>query len=222
MIAIDPITAYMGGRLDSHKATEVRSQLGPLKDFSERMNISASTITHPAKGAGQKAIDHFIGSQAFIAAGRIGHLCIEEVDAEGSKTGRILFAHVKHSPSVQKPTLSYRIVGGVVVGQDQATHESISSSRVEWGTGSVNISADEAVSAASGKGEKADPQTKCQRFIQEMLSDGPVRKKQVEQEGARRGFTEKQLRTAKERLGVHAEKRGFGSDGEWWWEIVPF
>src|SRR5450759_582030 len=80
LITIDPITAYMGGKLDSHKTTEVRSQLGPLKDFAERLNIAVSTITHPPKSAGQKAIDHFIGSQAFIAAGRIGHLCIGEVE----------------------------------------------------------------------------------------------------------------------------------------------
>jgi hypothetical protein len=31
LIAIDPITAYMGGKVDRHKTTEVRSQLGPLK-----------------------------------------------------------------------------------------------------------------------------------------------------------------------------------------------
>ena len=31
LITIDPITAYMGGKMDSHKTTEVRSQLGPLQ-----------------------------------------------------------------------------------------------------------------------------------------------------------------------------------------------
>jgi AAA domain len=39
LICIDPITAYMGGKMDSHKATEVRSQLGPLKDFAERSGV---------------------------------------------------------------------------------------------------------------------------------------------------------------------------------------
>ena len=75
LICLDPITAYMGGKMDSHKATEVRSQLGPLKDFAERTNVALSAITHPAKNAGTKAIDHFIGSQAFVAAARVGHAC---------------------------------------------------------------------------------------------------------------------------------------------------
>jgi putative DNA primase/helicase len=49
LITIDPITAYMGGRIDAHKTTEVRAQLGPLKDFAERANVAVSTITHPPK-----------------------------------------------------------------------------------------------------------------------------------------------------------------------------
>ena len=51
LITIDPITAYMGGKIDSHKTTEVRSQLGPLKDFAEEMDVAISTITHPPKGS---------------------------------------------------------------------------------------------------------------------------------------------------------------------------
>ena len=40
LVTIDPITAYMGRKMDSHKATEVRSQLGPLKDFAERSGVA--------------------------------------------------------------------------------------------------------------------------------------------------------------------------------------
>jgi hypothetical protein len=35
LITIDPITAYMGGKVDSHRATDVRGQLGPLADLAE-------------------------------------------------------------------------------------------------------------------------------------------------------------------------------------------
>jgi putative DNA primase/helicase len=110
LITIDPITAYMGGKIDSHKTTEVRSQLGPLKDFAEKMNIAISTITHPPKSSSQKAIDHFIGSQAFIAAGRIGHLCVAEklMMTAMSKLAGYCLPHAKHNPSVKMPTLAFR------------------------------------------------------------------------------------------------------------------
>jgi hypothetical protein len=113
LVTLEPITAYMG-KTNSSQATDVRSQLGPLKDFSEQTNVAVSTVTHPAKNPGPRAIDHFIGSQAFIAAGRIGHACFEEIRPEdgtdeGCKpTGRVLFTHVKHNPSEKKPTLAYR------------------------------------------------------------------------------------------------------------------
>jgi hypothetical protein len=72
LVTIDPITAYLGGKLDSHRATDVRNQLGPLKDLAESSNVAFSAITHPAKRPGPKALDHYIGSQAFIAAPRLG------------------------------------------------------------------------------------------------------------------------------------------------------
>jgi len=103
LITIDPITAYMGGKLDSHRATDVRGQLGPLAELAERMDVALSAITHPPKHATQRAIDHFIGSQAFIAAARIGHMTIEEVseDEYGNKTptGRGLFTNPKNNVS---------------------------------------------------------------------------------------------------------------------------
>jgi hypothetical protein len=103
LLTIDPITAYMGGKVDSHRATDVRGQLGPLADLAERMNVALSAITHPPKQSTHRAIDHFIGSQAFIAAARVGHMAIEEVDEDEhghrNPTGRSLFANPKNNVS---------------------------------------------------------------------------------------------------------------------------
>jgi RecA-family ATPase len=223
LICIDPITAYMGGKMDSHKATEVRSQLGPLKDFAERTRVSVSAITHPAKNAGGRAIDQFIGSQAFVAAARIGHVCIEEIeeDEDGNKepTGRTLFTNPKNNTHVKMPTLAYTI-GEIVVGQDAQTRESITAPHVIWAEGVVNISANEALAAAKvGKSRDAD-QAKVQAFLKEMLMDGKsVEEKVIKEYGDQRGFTDKQLKTAKAKLGIKSEKTGF--DGGWKW-FLPF
>lgn len=228
LITIDPITAYMGGRLDSHKTTEVRAQLGPLKDFAERNNIAVSTITHPPKSAGQKAIDHFIGSQAFIAAGRIGHVCIEEVeeDDDGTKnpTGRVLFANAKNNPHTKMPTLAYRIAE-TVVGRDPETHENIAAPHVVW-EGAVDITADQAVGAASQSGgkEKRKPrgeQKKVQAFLQSIMDgaqpklDGTrtVAAKPALEEAAKRGITAEQIKTARKRMGISSTQTPKG----WVW-----
>jgi putative DNA primase/helicase len=225
LVTIDPITAYMGGKIDSHKTTEVRSQLGPLKDFSERVNVANSTITHPPKSSSQKAIDHFIGSQAFIAAGRIGHLCIAETEVtqedDKKETGRILFTHAKHNPSVRMPTLAYR-VAEIVVGRDDDTHTNIAAPHVVWEKDPVNITANEAVQAASaaaaGGGKNSEDQKEARAFILEVLgSYEPVPAKDILAQGKERGFSTDQLKRAKRKVGGIVSEQG--KDG-WSWKMT--
>jgi AAA domain/Bifunctional DNA primase/polymerase, N-terminal len=224
LITIDPITAYMGSKMDSHKTTEVRAQLGPLKDFAERTNIAISTITHPPKSTSQNAIDQFIGSQAFIAAGRIGHVCIREIAGEeGQETGRVLFANAKNNPHTKMPTLAFRVTE-IIVGQDEDTRMSISAPRVVWEKDAVNITADEAVhaasAAASGSGQKGDDQKKAQAFLREILGDHePVLAKEIYAEGKKRGFSEDQLKRAKSVVGgISVQKT---RESKWTWQLFP-
>jgi hypothetical protein len=220
----------MGGKMDSHKATEVRSQLGPLKDFAEKTNAVVSAVTHPAKHAGPRAIDNFIGSQAFIAAARIGHVCIEEIErneeeggGETKPTGRILFAHAKHNPSKKMPTLAYRIAE-IVVGQDPETFATIAAPRILWDAEAVDLNADQALAAVIQSRKPGDAaQGKAQAFLREMFRAGePVPEEVIKDHGAQRGFSVKQLRTAKEKLGIRSEKvGGFGREGKWVWKFPP-
>src|SRR5262249_49590567 len=153
LVTIDPITAYMGsGRgFDSHRATDVRSQLTPLKELAERTGVCFSAITHPPKNASARAIDHFIGSQAYIAAARIGHLCIPEMKdtPEGKrKSGRYLFANPAVNIKEEQATLAYRIEP-VELGQDEEGAP-ITTSVIRW-EGMVEITAQEALDATRSK-----------------------------------------------------------------------
>jgi hypothetical protein len=238
LITVDPITAYMGGKIDSHKTTEVRSQLGPLKDLAERINVAISTITHPPKISSARAIDNFIGSQAFIAAGRIGHVCIEEteeVEDEDSekqgkkkrvKTGRVLFANAKNNPHTIMPTLAYRI-SELVVGRDKNTGQNFAAPFVIWDDEPVDITADEAAATmagggkaagAAGGGERDSAQLQVQAFLSDILKDKPVPQKEIEDGATRLGFTHNQLRLAKKKLGVLTRKSDF-EGGHWEWRL---
>jgi hypothetical protein len=222
LITMDPITAYMGGKMDAHKVTEVRSQLGPLKDFAERINIAVSAVTHPAKNPGKRAIDHFIASQAFIGAARIGHACFEEIHVDedtGDKmpTGRVLFTNPKNNPSVRMPTLAYR-VASIVIDRNLV----IMSSRVEWESEAVDISADDAVAAGTSTGKKDAAQGEARQFLGRMLNysttSAPVLVTDIMREAKEQGFSEKQIRTAARHMGVEKTKDGF--DGPWKWTLL--
>jgi putative DNA primase/helicase len=210
LIMVDPITAFMGGKVDSHRATDVRGQLGPLADLAERMDVALSAITHPPKHSSQRAIDQFIGSQAFIAAARIGHMAIEEMDEDehGNRipTGRSLFANAKNNVSRKMPTLAYRVVEKQLEG-------GIIAPCVVWEE-IVDITADQAMAAAepSKKKDHSGPGT----FLQTILTNGPVARKIIEERAAECGFSKDQLDRAKRKIGGVAFKEAT-ANGQWFW-----
>jgi hypothetical protein len=221
MLTVDPITAYMGGKVDSHKATEVRSQLGPLKDFAEQTGIAVSSITHPPKSGGQKAIDQFIGSQAFIAAGRIGHICVEEFeeneDGERKATGRVLFANPKNNAHIKMETLAFK-VEEVFVENDHVTGISIESPRVVWDGEVVDITADEAVATSNGMVQpkkRLKEQEGLQNIISKLLSNGPIPENQIKAAALDAGYTVNQLKTAKKKMEIRSERKA----DHWEWEL---
>jgi putative DNA primase/helicase len=216
LVVIDPITAYMGGKVDSHRATDVRSQLGPLKDLAERAGVGFSVLTHPPKNAGQRAIDQYLGSQAFIAAPRIGHLCLEEFEQDeyGQRrpTGRRLFTNSKNNPMPKRPTIAYRIVDAIG-GTDPITGAEIEVSKIAWEE-VIGITADEALAASSIKKNRPD----ARMVLMDILANGPVHVKLIEERAAAHGLSKDQLRRAREKMGVGVFKERT-EDGRWFWAL---
>jgi DNA polymerase len=235
LITIDPITAYMGSArgFDSHRATDVRSQLAPLKDLAERLNVCIAAITHPSKGASSRAaIDAFIGSQAFIATARVGKYLVEELgeaDDRGFRrpTGRILFTTPKNSDGPKPPTLAFRqedIVLDYVPGTDRL----IKSRHIVWNDEPVDLTADEARIAntptsgsARGDGRKARA-APVRDFLREILTDEPMLQRTVVERGAEKGFSLDQLKRALKDKAVNGRafrRKNEGRNSPWWWAL---
>ena len=214
LVTIDPITAFMGSgnKLDSHRATDVRGQLGPLADLAERRDVALSAITHPPKHATQRAIDHFIGSQAFIAAARIGHLAIEEVDDDKIPTGRSLFTNVKNNVSRKKPTLAYRIVEKSLTGD-------VTVANIVWEE-IVDISADQAIAAAVPTRKERGQQIDIMLFLFNTLINGPVPAKLIEERATALNFSQDQLDRAKKKIGIVTFKERGKLKGSWFWALA--
>jgi DNA polymerase bacteriophage-type len=222
LTTIDPITAYMGHgkHFDSHRATDVRSQLMPVKDMAERTNVAFSAVTHPPKNAGSDALNHFIGSQAFIAAARIGHLCIAEMeDIPGGgkrETGRRFYTTPKINIWTTPATLAYRIAV-VETGFDTTAEKPITAPVIQW-EGEVSISAVEAVAAA--RPTKSNRGASAVEFLVDLLTGGPQPQTLVIERGAERGFSLDQLKRAKQKAGIVSyRKGGLGDSGTWFWAL---
>jgi hypothetical protein len=104
----------------------------------------------------------------------------------------------------------------------------IKTSCVVWDKDAVDITADQAVRAASGRGDDGEAdrgkQGEAQQFLKDMLSSGePVGAKELYAEAEKLKFSERQIKRAK----LHLNKRGmhidvYQSEGRWVWQNLPF
>ena len=235
LVTLDPITAFMGSNknFNSHRATDVRGQLSPLQQLSERVDVLFSAITHPAKNSNQKAIDQFIGSQAFIAAARVGHVCTAElqIDEETGKpeldefgqpvtTGFNLFTNARNALRPLMPTLAYQFEGGIIVQQDNSTGEVITAPRVVWDTTPRGVTADQAVATGGGPGRRREGPNVA-RFLKNALAQGPMKQEALAELADAEGISLNQLKRAKREAKVMSKKVGFNEGAYWEWQLIP-
>jgi DNA polymerase bacteriophage-type len=224
LVLIDPITAYMGsptsGRFDSHRATDVRSVLGPLKDLAERRRTAISAITHPPKGAKASPLDSFIGSQAYVAAARIAHLCVPETEAglAGAvrNTGRVFFTQVKNNIGLKASTLAYHL-DTKSIGFDRCGEPLKPAPYVLW-EDAVDITSAEALAQTRAVAKtKVNP---VHEFLRDILASGPVLQKIIVERGAAKKISLSQLRRARKAIGaVTFKRRGGNVISPWLWAL---
>src|SRR5262245_926171 len=89
-----------------------RRSLAALAHACRAMCASCDWLRRLAN-ASSRALDHFMGSAAFIHTARIGHICVPEMQDHESggkrETGRYLFTNVANNIAAKQPTLAYKI-----------------------------------------------------------------------------------------------------------------
>src|SRR4029077_6733394 len=136
LVCMDAITSYMG-KIDSHRNTDVRSVLEPISGFAETHRVSVLGVTHIPKSSHGSALKAFLGSVAFIAACRCALLATDEPE-----TDRRLFLSVKNSFGPLARGIGYRIMAKEISNMIQTSH-------IAWSDEPVDLSADQALAAAS-------------------------------------------------------------------------
>lgn len=204
LVGIDPISSYLGPKIDSYVNASVRSVLEPVGEMAARMRVAVASITHPPKGAGRAAIDRFIGSVAFVAASRTAFMVAK--DAEDKD--RRLFLPVKTNIAALGKGLAFRLVQEVVGPPDKG----IVASSVAWEHQHVSVSADEALRAVEDSSDRS-ALDEAKEFLRDKLAFGAVVVREIEEHANAKGISKATLKRARTALKVVPVKEGM--DGPW-------
>jgi AAA domain-containing protein len=214
LVVIDPISSYLGSKVDSHVNAAVRSVLEPVSEMAARLRIAFVAITHQPKGTGTAAIHRFIGSIAFVAAARSAYLVISDPEDKD----RRLFLPVKNNLAPLGQGLAFRLDQRLVGDPDRA----IVASSVVWESEPVAISADQALQANDAQvGGQVSPGVEAEDFLVDLLGSNSVPVADIKRDAAAAGIAWTTVRRAKNRLKVIVERKshGFGGKGEWLWRL---
>ncbi len=208
LLIVDPIVSAVAG--DMHRANDVRRGLQALVDFAESYNCAVLGITHFAKGsAGSSPQERVIGSQAFGALARTVLVAAKEEDSDT----RVL-ARAKSNISIDEGGVTYTI-------EPYALESGIETTRVMWG-GKIEGTARDILGAVEAPhvDDDDDPIRDVDDALRRLLRDGPVNGKKAKAVMSESGYTEKQIRGARERLDVSTVRDGFGTNMKTFWSLL--
>jgi hypothetical protein len=204
------------GAIDSHKNTDVRSVLEAVGEMAERRRVAIVGITHFSKG-GQRAINAFLGSIAFIAAARAAFAVMKDRDDET----RHLFLPVKNNLAPLGHGLAFRLMQHMIPGADGCGP----ASAVLWENTTVTSTADELMAANAGTPQSA--KADCVDFLQSVLANGWVEVGDITAEAISAGLhtagkqlkDNKPMRDARASLKVETHRDGFGKGARYLWAL---
>lgn len=201
LVVIDPISAYMDGT-DSHKNADVRALLAPLNDLAAKYKVAIILVSHLNKGSGN-ALYRTTGSLAFSAGPRAAYV----VARDQENPTRKLFMPTKNNIAAEMGGLAYSI----------AVAEN-GSPIIAWEQEPVSMTADEALTALDSY-ERNSPVEEAVDFLKQVLSGGAAKASDVKKEAREAGIADRTLQRARERMGINPQRRGFGGEGGWTWEL---
>lgn len=191
LVVLDPIQGFLGAEVDMHRTNEIRPLMKRVAVLAEKYHCAIILIGHMNKNSNGKSSYRGLGSIDFQAAAR-SVLIVGRIKDEPEIR---VVCHVKSSLAPEGKSIAFRL--------DKETG-------FEW-IGEYDISADDLLSGDS-RGQKS---RKEKEFLLEILANGGMAQRKIEEEAEKRGIKKKTLRNAKLELEIDSVKRG----NQWFWML---
>jgi putative DNA primase/helicase len=219
VVMIDPMSAYLGvGKVDSFRDTDVRAVLSPLKELAEEMKVAVIAVMHFNKKVDiTNALLRVSNSLAFVGLPRHAYGVVA-----ADENGRQLFVRAKNNDAAKSDnqTLAFHFEVRKV-GVDPGTGIPIEAPFIVWEPGYVDITATEAMQAAS-ENKSPGAREEAKKFLLNMLANGPVPAAEVQEAAKANSISISSLRRAKDDLHVDVRQQpGKKRDDpdKWIWQL---
>jgi len=211
LLIADPINAYLGGAIDSHKDTGIRAALGPVMKAAADGDFAVLAVLHINKGSDRTERAAMMGSAGYRNAARstlVFGLDPDRPDKDGPH--RVIVHGDKHNLARRQPGFQIEITEKLVeaTGGGQIwtpCHEMV---------GETWVSSQQVLEASVDKRvRKTDAVDEAVAFLEAELAGGPRPTSEVNEAAKDCGISKDALSKARDRLDVQAAKIGF--QGKW-------
>jgi putative DNA primase/helicase len=215
LLIVDPIVSAIAG--DSHKNAEVRRGLQPLVTLAEKLDCAVLGISHFSKGtSGRDPVERVTGSIAFGALARLVFAAAKMPDDDQEGGGRIF---VRSKSNIGPDNGGFRYDLAQIELDD---YPGVFASQLRWGSvleGNAKDLLGRAEAAPKDEDDDGREELTQVTWLRKFLQHGPKASAECQAEGKLAGYSEKQIRTAKDKLGITPEKAGFGEGSHWVWSL---
>lgn len=199
LVILDPLVAYLGAKVDLHRANETRAVMSRLAHIAEKYDVAILSIRHLTKGGAARPIYRGIGSIDFTASCR--SVLLAGCDPENPQNRGLV--HIKSNLAHEGDAIGFELRDG----------------NFYW-TGECSLTAGQIL--ATEDTEHTSALDEAIDFLKEELTDGPVPASEILSNARSAGLSEKTVRRAKSRLGISTRRQGETGKrggGRFTWEL---
>jgi hypothetical protein len=199
LVLLDPFFAYTGGKVDIHRANEMRDITAALTTIAEKHNCAILAVRHLAKSRGLgQALNAGLGSIDLVAAARSVLLVGQDPDDQKKRA----MVQIKNNLGPLGPSVGFSIEDG----------------NFYW-TGDSDVTAAKILSLG-GNDEERSALDEAVQFLRDALEYGERETSEVTNEARRLGISDKTLRRAREKLNIKARREGLpGTRQRFLWSL---
>jgi AAA domain len=207
LLVLDPLVAFIGDGVNTHRDHHVRRVLAPLAELAERTGVALVVVIHTNKGRENEPLMRISGSVGFTGAARTVLLAADDPKEEA----RRIFAVVKSNLAEFPPPLAYRVVGVQLEG-------GISTSRIEWLGQAPEVDFRELL-VSRDPDERSAREDAIEFLVEAGVQETAQPVADLMRAAAAMQIGEKTLQRARRALGIPAWRGGFTDP--WMWGPKP-